>query len=248
MSHPYFDIESPSIFPDIVRAGVVLRSGVSTVPTGPSFWSAATTPPREVVLNRKILAAGLAVDPSTFCFMHQVHGTTIVERFDARDVPTADGQWSSRRGLYLAANIADCCPVVVYSPNPPRVALLHSGWRGTAHGIVDRLFELWASESVDTNSVRAWIGPCADADRYEVGPEVRERFDRYPEALRPAPGRDDHAMLDIPAVIGAQLRAAGVPASAIEVSEGGTIGDRRYHSFRRDRFSSGRMLAFAALR
>ena len=55
-------------------------------------------------------------------------------------------------------------------------------------------------------------------------------------------------LLDIAAVIHEQLVEHGVPLAAIEKSAHGTISDRRYHSYRRDGFASGRMLAFAALR
>lgn len=248
MTSPFFAIESPDSFPADVHAGVVLRTGVSTFPQGSSFWRAGVVAPRLVRLNRCLLAAQFGVSPEAFRYVRQVHGTTIVRRGATGDIPAADGQWCSDPGIYLVVNIADCCPVLVYSSAPRRLALLHSGWRGTAQGIVAGLVSAWLDDRVDPASLQAWIGPCADSDRYEVGPEVAEQFAAYPGALRSSPSTPDHALLDISAVIREQLRVAGLSESAIEVSPGGTISDRRYHSYRRDGFASGRMLAFAALR
>lgn len=252
LSHRYFDIEYPVGFDRSVHAGVVLRRRPPSDPLGASFWRAACGSRRLVALNRRILAAEFRVDPEMFRFVRQIHGTTIVARrgdpAEATEAPEADGQWCSRDGVYLAANVADCCPVVVYASHPRRVALLHSGWRGSALGIVPALIAEWRGDGLDPVNLHAWIGPCADGDRYEVGPDFPDRFADYPGAIRPSPGRARRYLLDLPRVIDEQLRRGGVPAAAISRSPGGTISDTRYHSHRRDGYGAGRMLAFAALR
>ena len=247
----YFAIESSIGFPRSVHAGVVLRNRPASDPLGATFWRAGTGASRLVDLNRRILALEFGIDPDAFRFVRQVHGDAIVKRRgDTRElteIPNADGQWCSSKRTYLVANVADCCPVVVYAQTPRRIALLHSGWRGTSLGIVPALVEQWRDHGVEPDSLLAWIGPCADGDRYEVGPDVADRLADYPGAIVPSPHRTDRLLLDIPSVIVRQLRTAGVPDVAIARSPGGTISDRRYHSHRRDRFAAGRMLAFAAL-
>lgn len=251
LNRSYFEIEYPADLPRSVTVGVVLRRQPPADPLGASFWRAGSASRRLVDLNRRILAVELGVSPDAFRFVHQVHGRTIVfRRGDPREVseiPRADGQWCSSEKVYLAANIADCCPVAVYAPEPRRVALLHSGWRGSWLGIVPALVSQWRDDGVDPGSLRAWIGPCADGHRYEVGPEFSDRFADYPDALIPHSQRTDRFLLDIPAVINQQLRRAGLPIPAISRSSGGTISDRRYHSHRRDGYAAGRMIAFAAL-
>ncbi len=238
----YFSIETPTQFPAHIRAGVIRRSSPPTYPGGASFWIAGSTPPRQISLNRRILAAQLGVTAKRMRFVRQTHGTNVVERYvEENEIPAADGQWTRARELVLAANVADCCPVVLVGPD--RCALLHSGWRGTAAGIVAQLCELWERDGVPLAECRAWIGPCAEGDQYEVGPEVVESFRAYPAALRDSPRGSGYALLDLAAVIQRMLTELGV--TQIEKSPNGTIGDRRYHSYRRDGASSGRMLAFA---
>jgi copper oxidase (laccase) domain-containing protein len=89
--------------------------------------------------------------------------------------------------------------------------------------------------------LRAWIGPAAGPQRYEVGADVYAAFvDPDPAAVvHFAPTRPGHWLADLPALARRRLARAGVR----EVFGGGvcTISDPlRWHSFRRDR-ASGRM-------
>jgi copper oxidase (laccase) domain-containing protein len=62
-------------------------------------------------------------------------------------------------------------------------------------------------------AITAVIGPAISQAAYEVGPEFVQRFEEADAAHRrffaPSP-RHGHAMFDLPAFIGAHLRAAGV--------------------------------------
>jgi copper oxidase (laccase) domain-containing protein len=88
--------------------------------------------------------------------------------------------------------------------------------------------------------LEAAIGPGAGRCCYETGDEVRELFEAY--------GASHGRLLDLKAVAGAQLRAAGV----------GTVRDvklcticapgPRFFSHRRDGAATGRQGAFAWLR
>ena len=74
----------------------------------------------------------------------------------------------------MLAFTADCVPVAVASAGPPKLALLHVGWRGLLEGIMEA-----GLRSVGTPS-RAAIGPAIGPCCYEVGEDVarpyRERF------------------------------------------------------------------------
>ncbi len=91
--------------------------------------------------------------------------------------------------------VADCLPVALAAPG--RAAMLHCGWRGLAGGIVERALE-WFDEP-PAAAVGPGIGRCC----YEVGPEVLEAFAEID-------GVADGRMLDLRAVAGAKLAAAGV--------------------------------------
>src|SRR5258708_39514866 len=77
---------------------------------------------------------------------HRVHGTTVQWLPAASDgwliVDGVDGHATGARGLLLTVTVADCIPVYLAVPEKHVVALLHSGWRGTAAGILERGVEL----------------------------------------------------------------------------------------------------------
>ncbi|HEU0054191.1 MAG TPA: laccase domain-containing protein, partial [Longimicrobium sp.] len=60
-------------------------------------------------------------------------GVMVMDRFD--------GHVTDRAGLLLSVGVADCIPVFVVDADHRAVALLHSGWRGTAGGITERGIE-----------------------------------------------------------------------------------------------------------
>jgi len=124
-----------------------------------------------------------------------------------------DGHVTDRRGLLLAVSVADCIPVSIVEPEHRVVAMLHSGWRGTAGGIVERganrIVESW-----DSSPEKLWVhcGPAICGECYEVGPEVHAgvRPDREPPAA-PTP-------IDLRAAVAERMLAMGVPAEQVTLS------------------------------
>ncbi|MCG8478383.1 MAG: polyphenol oxidase family protein [Spirochaetales bacterium] len=232
-----------------IRAGVVLRRGVTGNPLGVSFRPAGAFSPREVLLTRREIAAALGRPLDDFRTLRQVHGATVVRRRrdeePDRTAPEADAQFTTDPGLVLIANVADCCPVVVACDAPAMVGIAHSGWRGTVRGVAVALVRAMVEAGSPVEGLRAWLGPCADGDRYEVGLDVASRFARWGAAVVPNPGRHDRLLLDVGRVIAAQLAEAGI--RRIAESVGGTISETRYHSHRRDGFAAGRMPAFVTM-
>jgi polyphenol oxidase len=150
-----------------------------------------------VEANRERLGELVGHDWGRFARAIQVHGTRVrrVTDVPAREDPweEADGHVTALRGVPALAFVADCLPIALASPDA--VAILHAGWRGLADGIVETGVAMLDGE------VRAVIGPGIGACCYEVGDEVRERFE--PEAAR---GRH----LDLKLAARRALEAAGV--------------------------------------
>jgi YfiH family protein len=244
----YADLPIPT-----VTAGVVLRSQRTGNPGGVSLWASGGYAPREVDLTRRVLATTLRRPLSAFRMLRQVHGDTVLYRSASEEVagnvdpPRGDAHWTREPGVVLLANVADCCPVVVAHRSGRFVGLAHSGWRGTAAKIAQNLIRTICSDretSCNPRELYLWIGPCAEAERYEIGSDTAVHFAQYPDALRPHPGQRDKYLLDVAGTIRRQAIAAGVPEEQISVNAGGTIGDARYHSHRRDGYHAGRMAAF----
>lgn len=236
-----------------VRAGILLRSGSRSSPNGVTFWPVGIQSSREVMLTRRIFVHTLGRSGSDLRLLRQVHGTTVIRRSadrptdDADHIPAADAHFTSDRGPVLVANVADCCPVIVVSQEPAVIGLAHAGWRGAAQGVVEKLLSACLDSGAPLQDLRAWIGPCAEGARYEVGADTAVHFESWPQALAPHPQEPAKQLLNVRSVLAEQLLRGGVAPEHLVTSLGGTIGDRRYHSHRRSRFAAGRMAAFVTL-
>ena len=145
--------------------------------------------------NRELLANAAGIDMQSIAMGWQVHGTEVKE-WDAPpdgELDKVDAHITARDDLALLVLVADCLPVALAGGD--RVGMVHCGWRGLAGGILGRAVAHF--DEPPAAAVGPGIGLCC----YEVGDEVRERFDR-----RFADGRQ----LDLRAIADDLLRAAGV--------------------------------------
>lgn len=108
---------------------------------------------------------------------HQVHGSRILWHdsvapgWSLHD--TADGHATQSRGLLLLVTVADCVPIYLLAPSAGAIALLHSGWRGTASGILARGVALLRERvGVQPRDLVMHVGVAISGPRYEVGAEV----------------------------------------------------------------------------
>lgn len=108
---------------------------------------------------------------------HQVHGSVVAIHAGGAagwiQLDGVDGHVTQTPGLLLTVTLADCIPVFLLDPRRRAIALLHSGWRGTAGGILrrglQRLLEL-AGSTADAVVMHCGVGICGAC--YEVGSEV----------------------------------------------------------------------------
>ena len=139
-----------------------------------------------------------------------------------------DGHVTDCAGLLVTVGVADCVPVFLVEPGTRAVAMLHSGWRGTAAGIVERGINRVA-DSWQSAPERLWLhcGPAICGRCYEVGPEVHRAI-HGDEASPPGP-----APIDLRAAIAARAVEMGVPAAQVTVSTHCTrCGDGEFFSHR----------------
>jgi hypothetical protein len=131
------------------------------------------------------VAAALDVDLAHLVRAHQVHNASVVVcregdgGFDATRARTtgADIIVSNDASLALAIQAADCVPLLIADARTGAVAAAHAGWRGLAARVpsvaVEALTREFGSRPEDLVAV---IGPSISAERYEVGGDVRDRF------------------------------------------------------------------------
>jgi YfiH family protein len=161
--------------------------------------------------------------------MQQVHGVDVV----AVDVPTwpapvADALVTASRQVPLAVVTADCAPIVLACDGA--VGVVHAGHRGLLGGVIGNAVN--ALRSLGTGAVRAVLGPCIRAPRYEFGErDLAPLVDAFGPAVASTTEWGAPA-LDIPAAVGLALARAGVE----EFDDTGTCTSEShdYFSYRRD--------------
>ena len=228
--------------PQRVRAFVTTRTGgVSTgeyasMNLGLSSGDVA----ENVARNRAIVRRVLPGDPT---WLAQVHGVDVADLDAASgpERPRADAAVTATPGRVAVVLTADCMPLFFCDKAGRRVAVAHAGWRGMSAGVIESAVRAVAADPAD---VLAWMGPAIGPEAFEVGPEVKEAFERDDPAASDgfAPGRPGKHMADLYALARRRLAGAGVR----EVGGGNfcTFNDRaRFFSYRRVQ-QSGRMGAF----
>ncbi len=192
-----------------------------------------------VTENRRRLQNALPV--KRISWLRQVHGTHSVKAADDQ-VPTADAQWTTDAGRALAVLSADCLPVVLMAHDAGCIGIAHAGWRGLAAGVLESLV---VSMPVAPTTLTAWLGPAISQSAYEVGPAVKDAFqkvlgDHSGACFVSSTMQEGHWMADLYALAQLHLRRAGVS----EIRGGDRCTHREadhFFSYRRDGDLTGRM-------
>ncbi|HTS90176.1 MAG TPA: polyphenol oxidase family protein [Gemmatimonadales bacterium] len=174
---------------------------------------------------------------------NQVHGIEVMCHPGGTgwiQVEGIDGHVTAAPGLLLTVTVADCIPVYLVAPEVPAVALVHSGWRGTAGGIlqraVEKLGEVYQA-AVDNMVMHCGVGICGAC--YEVGREVMDGCGI--EAVGSGPW---HA--ELRAILAEQGRGLGL--RHISTSHWCSRHDmRHFYSHRGSGGRDGRMVAYLGL-
>jgi YfiH family protein len=182
--------------------------------------------------------------PGDYTRVRQVHSAEVAIADQQTVRPEkADAIVTAVTGRWVGVRTADCVPLLTADRRGRAVAAVHAGWRGTVANIagqsVRRLAETYGCRPED---LVAAIGPCISRCCFEVGPEVAEQF--LP-ILELDSGR---ARIDLIEANRRQLIAAGMDRTSIDSADLCTACDsEEFHSYRRDREFSGRMVAAIAL-
>lgn len=207
------------------------------------------------------VAVSLGVDPAHLVRLRQVHGAAIVIRRAGEGAaagarPEADIVVSNDPALALAIQTADCVPLLLADAASGAIAAAHAGWRGLAARVPAVTVAALAREfgSAPEQLVAA-VGPSISAERYEVGTDVRARFEAggfAPEQIAHwfLPGaRPGHWLFDGWGAAFDQLLAAGLTLANIHVASLCTAtSPDLFCSYRRDGTGAGRIAAAIRMR
>ena len=191
--------------------------------------------------NPDVILAATGLSGRRIHMARQVHGARVVSPSPTGQPPQADGFLVENdcSGPVAGIRTADCVPVMLADPVTGRGAVIHSGWRGTAAGIVPLAVALLAGKGVRSGDMTAALGPAIGSCCYRVGPEVAEAVGgtgvRRSEEL---------FLLDLREAIRMQLEAAGLLSGRISIAPWCTHCEKGlFFSWRRDGSAAGRMLS-----
>jgi YfiH family protein len=205
--------------------------------------------------NRMALIAELQIAANSLITARQVHGIRVLVVDAATLAANASGgPWQEQEAdaivttlpdVAIAVKVADCCGIVLHDQALGAIGVVHSGWRGTAQGVLTAaITTMQAQFGTEPSDLRAWMSACASVANYQVGADVHSVLGRFCVRDPTTSGRwffDNHAALR------AELLSCDVQDESILLDPACTITDTRYHSYRRDREVAGRGLVFAKL-
>ena len=132
---------------------------------------------RELFLKELGVANGRKMWP--LVSLRQIH-SDLIHRVDRMpEQPLAgDGMVTDTPGLLLAVQTADCLPIILADRKRRAVGVFHAGWRGMVKRIVEKgVGEMRKHFKSDPRDLVAAIGPGVQGCCYEVGDEVRTKFE-----------------------------------------------------------------------
>ena len=220
---------------------------------------------------------GLGKKPWPLVTLRQIHSDII--RFVDSPLESSlagDGLITATPGLLLGIQTADCLPVILVDPKHRAIGVFHAGWRGTVKRIVEKgVGEMRRRFGSVPGDLMAAIGPGIHGCCYEVGAEVREKFESqfayaaklFREVEESDPVREKYPMLfltarapghsvlpkkiflDLVEANRQQLLAVGVPAKSIDASSLCTnCRTDLLFSYRAEKSRTGRMMAVVGIR
>ncbi len=163
------------------HGGVSSLNGEKVLNLGFTGWDTRGN----VLENRRLLQSALASDSQTLIALKQFH-SDVVHLFDSAPAEPCRGDASTttRPGLLLGVQTADCVPILLVDPKKRVVAAIHAGWRGTLARIARKAIGRMQMEyGTKPANLLAALGPAIGGCCYEVGNEVATAFiSQFPNA------------------------------------------------------------------
>ncbi len=142
-----------------------------------------------VIKNRNILSAYLAIEKNKILVPHQFHGVescVITADFfnlsPLKQITLLEGKdalITTEKGVCIGVSTADCIPILIYDPINYVIAAVHAGWRGTLSRItLKTVKEMMLNFNSAPEQLKIVIGPGISLSNFEVGQEVYDKF-RY---------------------------------------------------------------------
>lgn len=194
--------------------------------------------------NREILSNTICTDVDNICFANQIHQSNVLQVVKGEIYNDVDAFVTTKKGLALAIQVADCAAVLLGDPLNQVIGAAHAGWRGAVAGIVPKTISKMEESGADPANMKAYISPCISARNFEVGSEVAAQFPSH--LVNHTDFSKPHVNLKL--FIVEQLLSKGIAAENIEMDELCTMENAdSCYSYRREKEQSGRMAGIIKL-
>jgi len=206
------------------------------------------------VANREIVSGALGSSPDRLNYCRQVHEPGIVHVNAEQPggvLRATDGVFTNDPNRGLMTFSADCPLVLAYDPGRRAVGIVHASWRCTVAHATRRLIGQMCDElGCWPANMLAGIGPSAGPCCYEVKGDVYEAAGSLADRNRFFHRDGDRMTFDLWSANRAQLVAAGIPESSVEIAGQCTICDNGqiFYSYRREGPGCGHFALAAMLR
>jgi hypothetical protein len=190
----------------------------------------------EVENNIQSIKKYLAVDQ--LVVLNQIHGISVLDAdqyLSSNFEPElgADASITTKSGIALAIQTADCVPVLLSSTDGKVIGAAHCGWRSAKSGIIEVLVEKMKQKG--SVEFKALIGPAIKQDSYEVDSVYYEGFVAdcadYSRFFIPS-SNPNRYMFDLPGFVVLLLNQLGVN-DVHDLGEDTYANPSKYPSYRR---------------
>jgi YfiH family protein len=200
-----------------------------------------------VMNNRRLFYKILGIVEDVVALPDQIHSANVEIVSSTGIIPKTDALITSKRGLFLGVQTADCFPVFIYSPEKKIIGIVHAGWKGAVQNILTKTIEQMIKNlNVASSELFVVIGPGLQRECFEVRSDV---YDQFPAQFLNSHQDESKRYLNLSEYLREELISQVIPPEQIYVSTDCTeCNQEKYYSYRRDGEKSGRMMGIIGIR
>jgi len=206
-----------------------------TFPLSTGVYGAHRSQQAEVQQNYRAIKA--ALENEDLLILNHIHGNTVIDADVLENFKMefdADGSVTSKKGIILSIQSADCVPILLFDDEHAIIGGCHCGWKSAKAGVLENALELMKKKGA--KNISAIIGPAIHQEYYEVGLDFYEAIlmlgQEYKALFKAAP-TSAKWFFDLPGFVKQKLIGLGV-SEIIDHCEDTYTNEAKYYSYRRD--------------
>ena len=134
---------------------------------------------KDVLKNISIVCKKIGVSKNKLVLLNQVHSNKFLfinKKYKLNKKKfKGDALISNTKKIAIGVLSADCVPILIYDEANQIIATVHAGWKGAVGGIIENTIKEIVKIG-GNNKINVAIGPCINANNYEVGQDFYDKF------------------------------------------------------------------------